>query len=285
MSTQAALVAAAIARIVAQADLAHPVSAAKGDEQALSWADLFIRMEGEPAARTEADQLAAYEAAMKEFVFRQTVIEGYAPIESTLTAGYAGLELDFERQLAMALAIRSIPPWVARSAAHDLLTTKVREEVCYRAMDLLTLSEKVDGPLAVVRDGRFKVLQYRGMPVATAGGDTSPSPKEWREMVMGNLDLVGQGEHSVSVSIDGRQVLRTSATVVVEVHNDRMAMDDDDGVTQDISMTAAFTSEGVITDLVTHTGVGVGTEASLYDDIAARLVNFPEGAPGDTPAG
>lgn len=277
--------AVAIARIVAQADLAHPAGASKGDEKALVWAELFIKMEGEPAARTEPEQVAAYEAAMRDFVFRQAVIEGYAPIESTLTADYAGPELDFERQLAMALAIRSIPPWVARSAAHDLLTAKVREEVCYRAMDLLTLSEKVDGPLAVVRDGRFKVLQYRGMPVATAGGDTSPSPKEWREMIMGNLGLVAQADHSVSVSIDGRQVLRTSATVVVEVHNDRMAMDDDSGVTQDISMTAAFTSEGVITDLVTTMGMGVGTEASLYDDIAARLVNFPEDVAGDTPAG
>lgn len=259
-----------VGHVLGAAGLVHPVSDDAGLEDIEQWVDEWTVQN---ASTQELRGLA----------FTRARNRGWLLSEERATHSSPGQRLERDRDLYLAKQILSIPAYIPRAHVDRLFMDQLTTKLQHEALKALTLQRDGHPDLAEVQDGRFVKLCFHGVPVATAQGDANQvSRQTWLDCLRSNLDLFPAGEHSVSVNVDGQQILRTSSPVTIEIHNERMLFDDGAESEHQLALSIAFTEEGAITDLVAPNGEVIGTEANMYDDLVARLADVP-GADEDHP--
>jgi len=262
-------VAVRIARILAEAEIVHPVSDYVGEMDVMEWADNFVAERGEVLATVALDR-SEHSEVIAGFAHMKAHNNGWVLREIRETQSESPADHCFKRQLAMALAIQQTPPHVSRSCARQALVEVVVKELQQRALHSLRgggLHEK--GVMSFETDGRIEKLKMHGVLIASCPAGVRDR-SEWIAALESNLGIriEPRAEHQIHLEVDGRDILCSSKNVRVQVFSDRM-VDDEDGKR---SVLFNFTPEGVITDCLRADGSLVATDASMYDDVVEALV-------------
>jgi hypothetical protein len=273
---EVAILAARIMRILVDADLVHPIAEVAGEDEALEWAIEFSNAHGtrwnrstitSPGGGQRTMTMEDFDNELVETVFRKAAYRGWVNPEVRDKPSKAGTDYEFHRELFLAQRIRMVPASVPRSRPHQILVEKVVEDLQRLALDQMPGDGALCEQMTVEPDGRFKVLKFHGIPIATH--QASDMADNWKETIRGNLGLKDDPSHSVCIMVDGKEVLRTSADVQVLVTNDRMTEGDDAAVDLKVS----FTHEGVVNDILSGNGASLGSDASMYGEIVYRLAD------------
>lgn len=262
-------VAIRIARILAEAEIVHPVSDYVGETDVMEWAGKFVAERGEVLAATALDRIEHGEV-IAGFAHMKAHNQGWVLREVRETQSDSPADHYFKRQLATAIEIQKTPPHVPRSCARQALVEVVVKELQQRALHSLRVGGiHENGVLSFETDGRFEKLKMHGVTIASCGAGERDK-NQWVAALESNLGIQVKPDahHQVLVEIDGQDVSCSGSNVRVQVFNGRMC-DDEDG---ECSILFNFTAEGVITDCLRADGSLVATDSSMYEDVVEALV-------------
>lgn len=181
-------VAIRMARILAEADLVHPVADHVGEMDVMDWAAKFVAQHGTYLAPIELDR-AQYSAAIKASTYQSAMHQGWVVREERETRGQSPADIEFKQAVAMALHIQEIPGHVPRSASHRALFNAVAKDLQERALHSLRMGgPHKKGEMSFETDGRFEKLKFHGISIASCSAGER-GKDQWIAALESNLGL------------------------------------------------------------------------------------------------